>query len=273
MTEQRLVYDVGIHRGEDSAYYLKRGFRVVGIEAHPDHAGYCRTRFAREIAQGQLIVLEGAIAPPTAEPVIFYKNLENPKWGTLDPALVKRNEGRGTHHQALQVERIDLHDCFARYGMPYYMKIDIEGAEMLCVLALQDCPTRPAYLSLESEMVSFARLRHQVETLNALGYNCFRAVEQSSIPARTRGMTLPQGITHTFEYGCSGPLPEDYPDDWQDLRGILDTYRAIFADYRFFGPESWLWRSGLGRPYIAWRSKRRPGDMFWWHDLHARRAP
>jgi hypothetical protein len=30
-----LVYDVGFHQGEDTAFYLKKGFRVVAFEAHP----------------------------------------------------------------------------------------------------------------------------------------------------------------------------------------------------------------------------------------------
>jgi hypothetical protein len=29
-----LVYDVGMFNGDDTAYYLKKGFRVVGIEAN-----------------------------------------------------------------------------------------------------------------------------------------------------------------------------------------------------------------------------------------------
>lgn len=30
-----LIYDVGFHRGEDTAFYLKKSFRVVAFEAHP----------------------------------------------------------------------------------------------------------------------------------------------------------------------------------------------------------------------------------------------
>ena len=31
--ENNLIYDVGLHKGEDSEFYLKKGFRVVAIEA------------------------------------------------------------------------------------------------------------------------------------------------------------------------------------------------------------------------------------------------
>jgi len=31
--DEGLIYDAGMHRGEDAEFYLKKGFRVVGIEA------------------------------------------------------------------------------------------------------------------------------------------------------------------------------------------------------------------------------------------------
>ena len=37
---------------------------------------------------------------------------------------------------------------FERFGIPEYLKVDIEGADRLCVLALTS-DTRPTYLSFE----------------------------------------------------------------------------------------------------------------------------
>ena len=50
--DPKLVYDVGAHRGEDTAYYLHQGFRVVGVKANPSMADHLRNRFASEIASG-----------------------------------------------------------------------------------------------------------------------------------------------------------------------------------------------------------------------------
>ena len=42
-----------------------------------------------------------------------------------------------------------MHQLFEQYGTPEYRKVDIEGADRLCVLALtQD--TRPSYLPFEA---------------------------------------------------------------------------------------------------------------------------
>jgi len=35
-SDPKLIYDVGMHNGDDTAYYLWRGFRVVAIEPNPE---------------------------------------------------------------------------------------------------------------------------------------------------------------------------------------------------------------------------------------------
>jgi len=50
MPIERLIYDVGMNNGDDSAYYLSLGFRVVAIEANPELVEQAKLRFAREIA-------------------------------------------------------------------------------------------------------------------------------------------------------------------------------------------------------------------------------
>jgi hypothetical protein len=52
-----LIYDIGMHNGNDTAYYLFRGFRVVGVEANPLLVEQVRERFAAEIASNRLTVL------------------------------------------------------------------------------------------------------------------------------------------------------------------------------------------------------------------------
>jgi hypothetical protein len=41
-----LLYDVGMNNGDDTAYYLYKGFRVVAVEADPVLVEAARERFA-----------------------------------------------------------------------------------------------------------------------------------------------------------------------------------------------------------------------------------
>lgn len=86
-----LIYDVGMHKGEDADIYLKKGFRVLGIEADPVLARECRERFTTAIAAGLLMLVEGAIVDPETikgrgKTVPFYANLDQSAWGTVMPA-------------------------------------------------------------------------------------------------------------------------------------------------------------------------------------------
>jgi FkbM family methyltransferase len=58
----RLVYDVGMFNGDDTDYYLKKGFRVVGIEANPHLIPQLTERFSADIEQKCLVIENVAVA-------------------------------------------------------------------------------------------------------------------------------------------------------------------------------------------------------------------
>ena len=61
--EHDLIYDIGMHNGDDTAFYVSQGYRVVAVEADPAQAEVGRRRFAAEIAKGQVHIVEAAIGP------------------------------------------------------------------------------------------------------------------------------------------------------------------------------------------------------------------
>lgn len=78
-----LIFDIGLHHGQDTDFYLKKGFRVVAFEADPGNAEFCRNRFARELADGRLTIVEGAITENSAGgEVKFYRNPDHSLWGS-----------------------------------------------------------------------------------------------------------------------------------------------------------------------------------------------
>ena len=48
------IFDVGLHKGEDTEFYLKKGFKVVGIEANPLLYQQARERFSEAVNAGRL---------------------------------------------------------------------------------------------------------------------------------------------------------------------------------------------------------------------------
>lgn len=44
-----VIYDFGMHNGDDVEYYLKKGRKIVGVEANPSLVALCADRFRSEI--------------------------------------------------------------------------------------------------------------------------------------------------------------------------------------------------------------------------------
>src|SRR3954467_716479 len=63
MSDHHLIFDLGMHNGDDTAFYLHRGYRVVAIEADPTLAAAGRERFAPAIKDGRLTLLNVGIGP------------------------------------------------------------------------------------------------------------------------------------------------------------------------------------------------------------------
>ena len=264
-----------MHSGQDTAYYLQKGFSVVAFEAHPALATAGRKRFAEAIASQRLTIVEGAIVDPALHPtgrVTFYENPGNSHWGTVDPEWVQRNERLGEGSRALTVDVVDFVACIERYGVPRYLKIDIEGADRLCLEALAQFEERPAFLSIESEKVHFADLESDIALLEQLGYESFQVINQPGVPRRKEPRTNGEGqwANYQFEFGSSGPFGLDLPDAWLNKSQTLRRYKLLFAMYKRFGDEgtwkkAWPWRAVHGAVRVLSR-RTLPG----WHDLHAR---
>lgn len=273
---QNLIYDVGMHHGQDTAYYLKRGFRVVGFEANPDNAEICRKRFAAAIDSGQLVIVEGAITEnvsPSDGKIRFFRNKETSFWGSSAEDWAYRNEVMGTSNEIIEVDAVDLKDSFARYGIPFYLKADIVGSETICLRALLNFENKPDYLSIRSEKVIFGKLVEEFDLLERLGYDRFQAVQQDLTDFRFE-FTAPSGEKdeHLFDEGASGVFGEDLGGKWKTRERVLKDYRKIFTLYWLFGDYSYLIQTERGKKFIAQleRVARRP--LPGWYDTHAKHA-
>lgn len=269
-----LIYDVGMHKGEDTDYYLKRGYRVVGFEANPDLVRENREHFARAIAENRLVIVEGAIVDdPSVEAVRFYVNEDSSVWGTTDADFAERNEQLGTRNRVVEVKAIDFVSCLTRYGVPYYMKIDIEGADMFCLEALKQFKAKPSYISVESDKVDFERLQREVEMLDSLGYRSFKAVQQADVPR----MKIPSHSTqgkilenHQFAREGSGLFGSDLPGKWISREELIREYEHIFTLYRRFGDNTFWQKNYLARTLLKAFSRMTGKHYPGWYDTHAR---
>jgi FkbM family methyltransferase len=273
MTHQPdLIFDVGLHKGEDTDFYLKKGFRVVAFEAHPELITDCKARFQESIASQRLQIIEGAIAPEAAGArIAFYKNLQKSDWGTIDPKWMERNERLGTRSVEIEVERVDLAEIFRTHGIPFYLKIDIEGADHVVLDELRRFEDRPRYISIEAEKVDFSQLVAQLNSLQHLGYRTFKPVQQASIPGTRIATTTLRGepLHHVFLDGASGPFGADLSGPWLCQDECLRRFQKIFSLYRLFGDDGIVRDLPGGMRIMGLQTRLYRQQLPGWHDIHA----
>lgn len=224
-----LIYDLGLHVGNDTAHYLSEGFRVIAIEANPMLVEHNKQRFAREMQNGLLRILPIGISD--AESVMpFYVNPRNTEWSAFEKHIAWRDGQEGL---TFDVPVMRLTEIFKHYGIPYFLKSDIETADRFVLDALEslDRSELPMYFSIEAHYLEY------LARLSGMGYTAFKVVDQ-----KAHGM-----------HACSGPFGEKAPGEWVSFETAC---------------YEWLhWKMGF-RDRHTWLTD----DPKTWHDFHVKRT-
>lgn len=266
-----LIIDAGLHAGNDTRFYLAKGFRVVAIEASPELVREAEATFADDIRSGRLTIINAAIwsTPGTVD---FYICPGKSDWGTVDRAFAERNrELSGQEQIVVPVRAITFDEVLRRSGIPYYLKIDLEGVDRLCLETLRSYEARPKHVSIEMSLTSFEDAFEELATLFSLGYRRFKIVNQSlngrivcPNPPR-EGVYVPA----TFDGYSSGPFGEEAPGEWMSIREALARATLIIDDQSKHGAKGSEYKTEASFHYRMYRDLI--GDPVGWYDIHATR--
>jgi FkbM family methyltransferase len=268
--ETDLIYDIGMHRGNDTDFYLKKGFRVVAVEANPAHINRASTQFADSISQNKLVLVPAAISPAPGR-IAFYINLDKDDWGTISPDFASRNDQLGTRSEKVEVDAVTIESILQQHGVPYYMKIDIEGADTLCLDGLYHFDQRPRFVSIEIDLISFADGFDSIVHLWNLGYRDFKLVNQ----ANNKRVVCPNPpregayVPARFNAHTSGPFGEESPGEWLDIESLMSRYHKVMQEQRLFGASGKYYHTPL-RHLSKWTRRLIGSEPVGWYDLHAR---
>ncbi|MEQ9259843.1 MAG: FkbM family methyltransferase [Roseovarius sp.] len=263
-----LVIDAGMHRGEDTEFYLKKGFRVVGVEANPKLCELVAKQQKDRLSSGELQIVNAAVVE-TSGPTTFYINDQVSDWGTTNKSWVERNQKMGTTSREVTVQGMRFGEILDTYGTPYFLKIDIEGNDTLCLEGLRGRKTVPKYISIESGKTNWAELVHEFDLFRELGYSRFKIVNQVPIDKQVCPNPPKEGkqVKHDFKFGSSGLFGEEAPGRWLTRTEALLKYRWIFVKYAAVGNYGLI--PNLHKRYkpgTLMKKLAHPG----WYDTHAR---
>jgi FkbM family methyltransferase len=234
--KENLIFDIGLHKGEDTAYYMKEGYNVLAVEANPVLVKYCEEKFKNEIKSNRLTIVNAGIAEETGI-MPFYVNLHSSEWSSFDKSIGTRNN---TKFEIINVPCVTTKTLFEKYGIPYYMKVDIEGNDFLSLKDIPDSDKKPAYVSCEANDAGW------LDILNSKGYKRFKLINQANnfTPLnlereKSNYYLLYRKIKHAIKHklrnvikskyrgGSSGPFGEKTKGDWKTYEEV----RKIYIDY------------------------------------------
>jgi len=225
-----------MYDGTDTAYYLESGYRVVAVEANPMLVERAQKKFAAQLASGQLVCANVAIA---ARAELVELTISGDDLGSS--SIVS---GKVAHRRpigSITVQGMTMPELFAQHGVPYYMKIDIEGADRLCILGLT-ADARPQYVSFEVG----EDVEELVKHLQAIGFTRFKIINQVCLHElanqrsfrdrvllrliRYLGYAQPRMIRRSgrfFSAGlCSGPVPWRTDGRWYSGTETISRWRT-----------------------------------------------
>lgn len=257
--DNQLIFDIGMHRGEDTEYYLTKGYTVVAVDADPELVELAKEKFSQPLTSAQLTLENVAISDQPGH-VDFYLS-KNTLWNSLNPNIADR---LNYSQEKISIPANTLENLFKKHGVPYYCKIDIEGYDLIAIRGLSS-NYLPSYISVESECVgeneelTNSQCLATLDQLYRLGYNQFKLVDQqtlhslkpqqnfykkrksqnkfieklSSIFIQSHKQKLGKQYGYRFPPGATGPFGEDIAGNWysySNAKEMLLHHRKQFFD-------------------------------------------
>lgn len=247
----KTIFDLGMYDASDTRYYLEEGFRVVAVEANPALARRAQAALDDYVVSGQLAVVNAAIGP-TNEAIEVSVCGDDLGSSSIYRELVEARTPIGK----FTVPGITTHELFDRFGIPYYLKIDVEGADGLCVRALSRA-TKPNYLSFEVD----DDLEELIDHLASIGFTKFKLINQVTF----------RELSNRYNFRDRAALKIVRMLGYAEPQYVKRGGR-LFKSAHSSGPAPWCsdgaWRSQ--RELMRnWTEAKASNQVRGWYDLHA----
>ena len=247
-----LIFDIGMYDGSDTKYYLSEGYKVVAVEANPDLIERARESFKEELSSSQLVLINAAICNDSGQEATLTIPFNDLGSGSIIGEKISHKK----QLRSYKVRGMTITELIEKYGLPYFMKIDIEGADRYCIIPLNEV-NRPKYISFEAG----DDIEELVHHLKKIGYTKFKAINQCNFNELDNQETLIFRVKRKS----------------MNLLGYSEP-RYVKRNGRFFllgqsaGPAPWVsdgkWKDS-NELLAKWKLGVSKNELGGWYDVHA----
>ena len=221
-----MIFDLGFHNGNDTEYYLKKGFEVIAVEANPILVINGITKFKEYIDNKKLIIVNKAVCKKIGR-VDFHLHPTQLDWSSCDKNLAERD---GSNSNPISIRTTTLLYLCKEYGVPYYLKVDIEGQELFVAEELSIINPKPKFVSFETGRSNYSEI---IIKLFIAGYRKFQLRNQLNNNEYTSGdfgkyLPIDKWLNCSevlFRYGMYAELKN--LDDKELALGLLDVHAKL----------------------------------------------
>lgn len=209
----KCIFDLGFHNGDDSDYYLKKGFIVIAVEGNLELVELGYKKFEKEIRDKKLYLYHRVISNVTGN-IPFFIHPTKTDWSSCN---IQKVIWDGSTAIETNVETINLKYLYNRHGIPYYIKTDVEGSDIDVVKQLFFNTERPKFVSFELSKIDYYEI---FSYLHVAGYSLFQLVNQINNKGK-----VDKTIGYVLSEYSSGLFGEWLPDSrWFPINETLTNY-------------------------------------------------
>ena len=154
--KDQLVYDIGANTGEYTNLYLKLSSKVIAIEPDPKNLQILKVRFGQN---RKVTTLASAVSDVKGVSELYINedgscfNTMSEKWkdSLLDPSS-NRWHAKYDFSKSYQIQTITLNEVITQYGLPFFIKVDVEGYEYKVISTLTK---KVALINFEANLPEF----------------------------------------------------------------------------------------------------------------------
>jgi FkbM family methyltransferase len=166
------IFDVGANLGYKTDIFLRLGARVVAVDPDKSNQEILKRKFHRYRMSRKPVQIVGAALSDRNGVETMWVDAPGSSFNTLSQKWVDslrsdadRYRQTFEYGQELEVRTTTLEDLVTTYGMPYYVKIDVEGYE-------------PAVLRGLKRSVPFLSFEVNLPDFKAEGFECIELLNK-----------------------------------------------------------------------------------------------